>query len=170
MSIDTSEQFTTRVNAVFGVLNKLQQPSGHPGAAAQWSLARQQVYRCEPCSVFPLRFFNQAQACTILLPCRAGKGDSDSSEGEETTAERPDQLVPSLLDVQDSNVQTDLQGNIIQPSLAFCHALDNEQEYDEVDAVAGTGLRALSDPSDCKPNRYTEVSVQTVSASMSGAV
>ena len=54
-------------------------------------------------------------------------------------------------------MQIDQQGNIVQPSLAFCQALDNEQEYDEVDDVAGTSLRGTADPADTKPNRFTEV-------------
>lgn len=54
-------------------------------------------------------------------------------------------------------MQVDRQGNIVQPSLAFCQALDNEQEYDEADAVAGTSLRGHADPGDIKPNRFTEV-------------
>ena len=61
------------------------------------------------------------------------------------------------LDAQDGNVQLDQQGNIIQPSLAFCQALDNEQEYDDVDAVAGTSLQGFADPADTKPNPSTEV-------------
>ena len=64
-----------------------------------------------------------------------------------------------MLDAQDGNVQLDQQGNIIQPSLAFCQALDNEQEHDDVDAVAGTTLRGVSDPADVKPSRSTEVLV-----------
>ena len=64
-----------------------------------------------------------------------------------------------MLDAQDGNVQLDQQGNIIQPSLAFCQALDNEQEYDDVDAVAGTTLRGVCDPADVKPSRLTEVLV-----------
>ena len=64
-----------------------------------------------------------------------------------------------MLDAQDGNVQLDQQGNIIQPSLAFCQALDNEQEHDDVDAVAGTTLRGVSDPADVKPSRLTEVLV-----------
>lgn len=59
-------------------------------------------------------------------------------------------------------MQIDQQGNIVQPSLAFCQALDNEQEYDEIDAVAGTSLRGITDPSDMKPNRFTEVRLDRI--------
>lgn len=55
-------------------------------------------------------------------------------------------------------MQIDQQGNVVQPSHAFCRALDNEQEYDEVDAVAGTTLRGTTDPADLKPHRHTAVS------------
>lgn len=61
-------------------------------------------------------------------------------------------------------MQVDQQGNIVQPSLAFCQALDNEQEYDEVDAVAGTSLRGVADPADLKPSRFTEVHMQCITA------
>ena len=54
-------------------------------------------------------------------------------------------------------MQVDQQGNVVQPSHAFCRALDNEQEYDEADAIAGTSLRGTADPADLKPHRLTEV-------------
>ena len=93
--------------------------------------------------------------------CRAGKGEADSSEGEdeEDAGQQPNQLVNTLLDAEDGNVQIDQQGHVVQPSLAFCQALDHEQEYDEVDAVAGRSLRGVMDPADIKPNRFTEVCV-----------
>lgn len=90
---------------------------------------------------------------------RAGKGEADSSEGEdeEEVGQQSEHLIDTLLDAEDGNVQIDQQGNIVQPSLAFCQALDNEQEYDEIDAVAGTTLRGTTDPAAIKPNRFTEV-------------
>ena len=86
-----------------------------------------------------------------------GKGEGDSSEGEEDTNAQQPSLLNTLLDAEDGNVQTDQQGNIVQPSLAFCQALDREQEYDDIDAVAGTSLRGSADPADSKPDRFTEV-------------
>lgn len=134
MSIEAPQQFETRVDAVFGALDSVAQPSDQLGAVAPWSLARQQVFR-------------------------AGKGETDSSEGEdeEVAGHHSEHLTNILLDAEDGNVQVDRQGNIVQPSLAFCQALDNEQEYDEADAVAGTSLRGHADPGDIKPNRFTEV-------------
>lgn len=133
MSVEAPEQFERRVDAVFGALDSVARPSDQHGKTTQWSLARQQIYR-------------------------AGKGEDDSSEGEEQegNAEQPD-LLNTLLDAEDGNVQTDQQGNIVQPSLAFCQALDREQEYDDIDAVAGTSLGASADPADSKPSRLTEV-------------
>jgi len=101
--------------------------------------------------------------------CRAGNEEADSSEEEDDdkhAQQQPEQWLHTLLDAQDGNVQVDKQGNIIQPSLAFCQALDNEQEYDDVDAVAGTSLRGHSDPADTKPNRLTEVCYMCTFAGM----
>jgi hypothetical protein len=97
---------------------------------------------------------------TLWCKCRAGNEEADSSEEEDaenTAHQQSESLLNTMLDAQDGNVQLDQQGNIIQPSLAFCQALDNEQEYDDVDAVAGTTLRGVSDPADVKPSRLTEV-------------
>ena len=92
------------------------------------------------------------------MVCRTGAEESDSSDAEEDTqsVQQDERLVNTVLNAHDGNLQTDDQGNIIQPSLAFCQALDNEQEYDEADAVAGTSLRGVSDPADRMPNRLTE--------------
>lgn len=139
--MNASEHFDRRVDAVFGALNNIAQcsvASGHTqssGPSAQWSIARQQVYR-------------------------AGNEEADSSEEEDaknSAHQQSESLLNTMLDAHDGNVQLDQQGNIIQPSLAFCQALDNEQEYDDVDAVAGTTLRGVSDPADDKPSRLTEV-------------
>lgn len=92
-----------------------------------------------------------------MIWCRAGKGEADSSEGEDEEEQHAEHLTNNLLNSEDGNVQVDQQGNIVQPSLAFCQALDNEQEYDEVDAVAGTSLRGVADPADIKPSLFTEV-------------
>lgn len=46
MSIEAPQQFETRVDAVFGALDSVAQPSDQLGAVAPWSLARQQVFRC----------------------------------------------------------------------------------------------------------------------------
>lgn len=141
MSVNASEHFGKRVDAVFGALDNIAQcsaASGHipsSGPSTQWSIARQQVYR-------------------------AGNEEADSSEEEDArnnAHQQSESLLNTMLDAQDGNVQLDQQGNIIQPSLAFCQALDNEQEYDDVDAVAGTTLRGVSDPADVKPSRLTEV-------------
>lgn len=101
---------------------------------------------------------------------RAGKGEADSSEGEdeEEVGQQSEHLIDTLLDAEDGNVQVDQQGNIVQPSLAFCQALDNEQEYDEIDAVAGTTLRGITDPAAIKPNRFTEVRVGHVLQCITG--
>ncbi|KAL3142675.1 hypothetical protein ABBQ38_002981 [Trebouxia sp. C0009 RCD-2024] len=131
MSIEAPQHFERRVDAVFGALDSVAQPSNQ-SATGHWSLARQQVFR-------------------------AGKGEADSSEGEDEEEQHAAHLTSNLLDSEDGNVQVDQQGNIVQPSLAFCQALDNEQEYDEVDAVAGTSLRGVADPADLKPSRFTEV-------------
>ncbi|DBB16322.1 TPA: hypothetical protein ACH3X3_014628 [Trebouxia sp. C0006] len=141
MSVNASEHFGRRADAVFGALDNIAQcsvASGHnqsSGPSTQWSIARQQVYR-------------------------AGHEEADSSEEEDaknSAQQQSESLLNTMLDAQDGNVQLDQQGNIIQPSLAFCQALDNEQEYDDVDAVAGTTLRGVSDPADVKPSRLTEV-------------
>ncbi|DBA81791.1 TPA: hypothetical protein ACH3X1_007520 [Trebouxia sp. C0004] len=141
MSVNASEHFGTRVDAVFGALDNIVQysvASGHSqssGSSRQWSIDRQQVYR-------------------------AGNEEADSSEEEDVknnAHQQSESLLNTMLDTQDGNLQLDQQGNIIQPSLAFCQALDNEQEYDDVDAVAGTTLRGVSDPADAKPSLLTEV-------------
>ena len=159
MSVEAPEQFERRVDAVFGALDSVARPSDQHGKTTQWSLARQQIYRCVTPLTLSLKFFNFSVLLAIFLACcRAGKGEDDSSEGEEQegNAEQPD-LLNTLLDAEDGNVQTDQQGNIVQPSLAFCQALDREQEYDDIDAVAGTSLGASADPADSKPSRLTEV-------------
>ena len=97
----------------------------------------------------------------LWCKCRAGNEEADSSEEEDAKNNAHQQSENTMLDAQDGNIQLDQQGNIIQPSLAFCQALDNEQEYDDVDAVAGTTLRGVSDPADVKPSRLTEVLVDT---------
>ena len=161
MSVQAPEQFGRRLDAVFGALDRIGQPSRQPGTSTQWSVARQQVYRYVSCvnmsCVTPALPRQSLRSCPATL--RAGKGEADSSEGEEEeeAAQQPSPLLNSLLDAEDGNVQVDHQGNIVQPSLAFCQALDNEQEYDDVDAVAGTSLRSFADPADSKPNRFTEV-------------
>ena len=102
---------------------------------------------------------------TLWCKCRAGNEEADSSEEEDaknSAHQQSESLLNTMLDAHDGNVQLDQQGNIIQPSLAFCQALDNEQEYDDVDAVAGTTLRGVSDPADDKPSRLTEVPVAPV--------
>lgn len=141
MSVDAPEQFGRRVDAVFGALDGIAQSSGVPGfsqtstPSSQWSITRQQVYRAG----------NE-------------KGDSSEEEDEDKNAQQqPEGLLNTMLDAQDGNVQLDQLGNVIQPSLAFCQALDNEQEYDDADAVAGTSLRGDSDPADMMPSRLTEV-------------
>lgn len=86
---------------------------------------------------------------------RSGRNDDSSDEDERADESGP--LHGALLDADDSNVHRDLQGNVVQPSFAFCRALDNEEEYDDVDAVAGTSLRGTADVTDLKPHRLTEV-------------
>ena len=86
---------------------------------------------------------------------RSGRNDDSSDEDERADESGP--LHGALLDGDDSNVHRDLQGNVVQPSFAFCRALDNEEEYDDVDAVAGTSLRGTADIADLKPHRLTEV-------------
>ena len=92
-----------------------------------------------------------------LLAQEHRSGRNDVSSDEDEPAEQSGSLHGSLLGADDQNVHRDLEGNIVQPSLAFCQALDHEQEYDEVDAVAGTSLRGTADLADVKPHRMTEV-------------
>lgn len=137
MAMNAPESFGTRFDAIFGALDSIAQPSGtqrQSNTQPQWSLSRQHVFRTG-----------------------AQEGDSSDAEEDTQSAQQDERLVNTVLDAQDGNLQTDDQGNIIQPSLAFCQALDNEQEYDEADAVAGTSLRGFSDPADKMPNRSTEV-------------
>lgn len=175
MSVDAPEQFGRRVDAVFGALDGIAQSSGVPGfsqtstPSSQWSITRQQVYRHANCAdrrmSLPIQSLESLLKTKnvgnpVVCKCRAGneKGDSSEEEDEDKNAQlQPEGLLNTMLDTQDGNVQLDQLGNVIQPSLAFCQALDNEQEYDDVDAVAGTSLRGDSDPADMMPSRLTEV-------------
>ena len=158
------ESFGTRFDAVFGALDSIALPSGtqrQSNTQPQWSLSRQHVFRyaCFFCCCHSCQRSIIASKIAYLILCRTGAEEGDSSDAEEDTQseQQDERLVNTVLNAQDGNLQTDDQGNIIQPSLAFCQALDNEQEYDEADAVAGTSLRGFSDPADKMPNRLTEV-------------
>lgn len=48
MSIEAPQHFERRVDAVFGALDSVAQPSNQ-SATGHWSLARQQVFRCGLC-------------------------------------------------------------------------------------------------------------------------
>ena len=93
----------------------------------------------------------------LLVAQEHRSGRNDASSDEDEPAEESGPLHGSLLGADDQNVHRDLEGNVVQPSLAFCQALDHEQEYDEVDAVAGTSLRGTADLTDVRPHRLTEV-------------
>ncbi len=45
----------------------------------------------------------------------------------------------------------------MKPSVSFCKALDNEEEYDQTDAIASTSLGRFGCVVDAKPDRNMEV-------------
>lgn len=52
--------------------------------------------------------------------------------------------------------------NLVKPSLAFCKALDNEEEYDQIDEMASRSLGGHP-PRDTLPDRRMEVCPTCVS-------
>eukprot|EP00884_Botryococcus_braunii_P016542 jgi/Botrbrau1/3571/Bobra.0078s0028.2 len=130
----TVEGFENRVNATFGNLpvefTKTVGGVEVSGSVPAWCLRTNVVFN-------------------------SGKDAAYSSDEEEEAAAheqmRNEQLPGTELDLEEDDMD-----NLVKPSLAFCKALDNEEEYDQIDEMASRSLGGYP-RQDTLPDRRMEV-------------